>query len=75
LQSRNFSLGHALGQGGEIATGTTFEGVATARATWDLAQQRKIDMPLTQIVTAVLEGSLTISKAVDALLSRPLKSE
>jgi len=75
LQSRNFSLGHELGRGGGIATGTTFEGVATARATMILARRRGIDMPLTRIVTAVLERTLTIPQAVTALLSRPLKSE
>jgi glycerol-3-phosphate dehydrogenase (NAD(P)+) len=75
MQSRNFSLGHTLGQGGAMAGGTTFEGVATARATVNLADKRGIDMPLSRIVTAVLEQSLTIPEAVDALLSRPLRSE
>jgi glycerol-3-phosphate dehydrogenase (NAD(P)+) len=75
MQSRNYSLGHALGAGGSMATGTTFEGVATARATMILAQQRGIDMPLSRIVTAVLEGDLTIAEATKALLSRPLTSE
>ncbi|NOX74621.1 MAG: NAD(P)-dependent glycerol-3-phosphate dehydrogenase [Alphaproteobacteria bacterium] len=75
LQSRNFSLGYTLGQGGAMAKGTTFEGVATARATMVLAARRGIDMPLSRIVTAVLERALTIPQAVDALLSRPLKSE
>ena len=74
-QSRNFSLGLELGRGGGIALGTTFEGVATARATLTLAKRREIDMPLTRIVTAVLENDLTIADAVTALLSRPLKSE
>jgi glycerol-3-phosphate dehydrogenase (NAD(P)+) len=75
VQSRNYSLGLTLGQGGKMETGTTFEGVATARATLDVAENRNIDMPLTRIVTAVLESALTIPQAVDALLSRPLKSE
>ena len=75
MQSRNFSLGHGLGQGGGITSGTTFEGVATARATMILAQRRGIDMPLTRIVTAVLERDLTIAQAVRALLSRPLTTE
>jgi glycerol-3-phosphate dehydrogenase (NAD(P)+) len=74
-QSRNFSLGHELGRGGGITEGTTFEGVATARATMTLAKRRGIEMPLTGIVTAVLEKDLTIGGAVKALLSRPLKAE
>lgn len=75
MQSRNFSLGYTLGQGGAMATGTTFEGVATARATMTLAERHEIEMPLTRIVSAVLERSLTIPEAAEALLSRPLKSE
>lgn len=75
MQSRNFSLGFTLGQGGAMAKGTTFEGVATARATMTLAARHEIEMPLTRIVSAVLERSLTIAEAVQALLSRPLKSE
>lgn len=75
MQSRNFSLGFELGRGGGITSGTTFEGVATARATMTLAKRRGVEMPLTGIVTAVLEKGLTISDAVKALLSRPLKAE
>lgn len=74
-QSRNFSFGLALGEGSKIADGPTIEGIATARATLTLANRRGVDMPLTRIVTAVLEQTLTIRQAVDALLSRPLKPE
>ncbi|MCA8869539.1 MAG: NAD(P)-dependent glycerol-3-phosphate dehydrogenase [Rhodobacteraceae bacterium] len=74
-QSRNFSFGFALGKGSGIADGPTIEGIATARATLTLAKRRGVDMPLTGIVTAVLEQTLTIRQAVDALLSRPLKPE
>jgi len=75
MQSRNFSLGCALGQGGKMTSGTTFEGVATARATVALARRRKIEMPIAGIVAAVLEGELTINQASEALLSRPLRAE
>ncbi len=75
MQSRNFSLGYDLGRGGEMESGKTFEGVATARATVTLAQQRGVEMPIAGIVTNVLERNLTIGEAVEAILSRPLKSE
>ena len=75
LLSRNYSLGHSLGQGGQKSEGTTFEGVATARATVSLAKKYDVDMPIVGIVSAVLEGSLTIEQATKALLSRPLKPE
>ncbi len=75
MQSRNFSLGHVLGQGGKMTSGTTFEGVATARATVSLARRRNIEMPIAGIIAAVLEGELTINQASEALLSRPLRDE
>lgn len=74
LQSRNYALGHRLGQGGVIGDGT-LEGVATARASLTLAKPRGVEMPVAGIVAAVLEQSLTIPEAVEALLSRPLKAE
>ncbi|MBZ0128532.1 MAG: NAD(P)-dependent glycerol-3-phosphate dehydrogenase [Rhodobacteraceae bacterium] len=74
LQSRNYALGHRLGQGGAIGDGT-LEGVATARASLTLAEPRGVEMPVAGIVAAVLEKSLTINEAVAALLSRPLKAE
>lgn len=74
MQSRNYALGHRLGQGGVIGSGT-LEGVATARASLTLARPRGVEMPVAGIVAAVLEQTLTIAEAVAALLSRPLKAE
>jgi glycerol-3-phosphate dehydrogenase (NAD(P)+) len=74
-QSRNYSLGLRLGRGGGVTEGTTFEGVATARACLTLAQRRGIDMPIAGIVAALLSKELTIDGAVAALLSRPLRTE
>ncbi|PWE28862.1 glycerol-3-phosphate dehydrogenase [Maritimibacter sp. 55A14] len=75
LQSRNFSFGHALGRGEAFDPGKTVEGKATARAVTALAEARAIDMPITRMVSAVLEEKLTIDAAVAALLARPLKEE
>lgn len=74
-QSRNYSLGLDLGRGGKMADGPTFEGVATARATLTLADPRGISMPIADIVARVLENEMSITEAVAALLSRPLKQE
>jgi len=74
-QSRNFLLGYTLGKGAARASGTTFEGVATAEATISLARKSGIEMPITEVVTAVLSGQITIPEATKALLSRPLRSE
>lgn len=76
-KSRNYAFGLALGAGGDKAppTGTTVEGMATARAVTRLAQKARIDMPVTNMVVAVLEGHLTLDQAREALLARPLKKE
>lgn len=75
MKSRNFSLGVDLGQGGGVKPGTTFEGVATARAALTLSAQHNVDLPIAKTVTAVLEQRITINDAVGVLLSRPLTSE
>ena len=76
-KSRNYAFGLALGAGGEKAPppGTTVEGMATARAVAKLAQQAGIDMPITEMVVAVLQGHLTLDQARAALLARPLRKE
>ena len=76
-KSRNYAFGLALGAGGDKAppAGTTVEGMATARAVARLATGAGIDMPITNMVVAVLEGRLTLDQAREALLARPLKEE
>jgi len=73
--SRNFSLGYALGKGEAEKKGVTYEGAATAEATEVLAAKLGVEMPLTEIVIAILHGKLTVSLAVAALLARPLRHE
>ena len=72
--SRNFRLGLTLGRGQEFDTTVTVEGAATARATLEQATARGIDMPITQTVVRLLDGT-NLQKAMDDLLSRPLKEE
>lgn len=74
VKSRNFSLGFALGQGGDMTQGT-LEGVATAEASLILSARLGVEMPITRIVASVLAGSMTIPEATDALMSRPLRTE
>jgi glycerol-3-phosphate dehydrogenase (NAD(P)+) len=73
-QSRNFALGRALGATADRPGGTV-EGVATARAACRLAEARGVEMPIAAAVAAVLDGTLTLAGAMEALLSRPLKEE
>jgi glycerol-3-phosphate dehydrogenase (NAD(P)+) len=77
-QSRNFSLGVALGQGrklGETNGEKLAEGVATAPVLVELASERGIDMPIAAAVVAVLDGLLSIDAATESLLTRPFRAE
>jgi glycerol-3-phosphate dehydrogenase (NAD(P)+) len=73
--SRNYAYGFALGKGAEWDAKITVEGAATARAVARLAQARQIDMPITQVVAALVEGRLDVAQGMQMLLSRPLKEE
>lgn len=74
-QSRNTAFGVSLGKGQPFDPSVTIEGAATAKAVTDLAQKRGIDMPITRCVAAILDQTLSIPQAIEALLSRPLKKE
>jgi glycerol-3-phosphate dehydrogenase (NAD(P)+) len=79
-QSRNMSLGLALGRGEALAAvlgarKAVTEGVATASAVSALADRHEVEMPICAAVCAVLDGRLTVAGAIDALLARPLKNE
>jgi len=80
VQSRNMSLGMALGQGTILAdilakrAGVT-EGVFTAAAAAALARKHNIEMPICTAVDAVLNRGATLEDTIEQLLSRPLKAE
>jgi glycerol-3-phosphate dehydrogenase (NAD(P)+) len=79
-QSRNMSLGRALGQGQTLSAvlgnrRSVAEGVYTAAAVVRVAAEKGIDMPICRAVHAIVEGQLTIDAAIEALLSRPLRAE
>ena len=79
-QSRNMSLGRALGQGQSLddILGTrraVTEGVWTAAAVVRLARDKQVEMPIAEAVHAIVEGSATVDDAIAALLARPFKAE
>jgi glycerol-3-phosphate dehydrogenase (NAD(P)+) len=74
-QSRNFRAGLALGEGRQIDTTETIEGLATAQAAARLALRLGIDAPVTATVAALSAGSLTLDRAIAGLMSRPLRKE
>lgn len=73
--SRNFRFGRALGAGAPFDAGTTVEGAATARALARLALRDGLDLPISSMVARLAEGTVSVEKAMDILLARPLKEE
>ena len=79
-QSRNMSVGMALGQGltldqalaGKVSVA---EGVASAPAVRALARKLGVETPICEAVVAILAGEVEVDAAIQGLLSRPLKPE
>jgi len=80
LQSRNMSLGMALGEGTILSdilakrTSVT-EGVFTAAAAKLLADKYKVEMPIVNAVDAVLNKGAALEDTIEALLARPFRAE
>lgn len=78
--SRNFSLGVGLGQGVAARAlltdrRTVAEGAFTAPVLSEAAAKHGVDMPVTQAVCSLLDGSSDVGQVVGALLARPLRAE
>ena len=73
--SRNFRFGCAIGSGLAWDSATTVEGAATARALALMAARDGLDLPIAAMVARLAEGRVSVEKAMDHLLSRPLKEE
>ncbi|HLZ76593.1 NAD(P)H-dependent glycerol-3-phosphate dehydrogenase [Phenylobacterium sp.] len=79
-QSRNMSVGLALGRGQTLADAlsgklSVAEGVATAPAVRQLARKLGVDVPICEAVAAILAGEVGVDDAIRGLLSRPLREE
>lgn len=74
-KSRNYTYGLAIGRDLPRPQGVTVEGASTAKAVSILAKSRKIETPLTDVVAALVSERLSVARAIDLLLSRPLKEE
>jgi glycerol-3-phosphate dehydrogenase (NAD(P)+) len=79
-QSRNYALGLALGHGRSLAEAlagqrSVVEGIATATAAAGLAARLAIELPITGAVDGVLHRGMAIDMMIEALLSRPYRSE
>jgi glycerol-3-phosphate dehydrogenase (NAD(P)+) len=78
--SRNRRVGLELARGRTLqqileSLGHVAEGVHSAREVTRLAAAHKVEMPLSEAVSAVLEGRITAAAAVDRLLARESKME
>ena len=51
------------------------EGVFTASVLLDMARARDVDMPIAAAVVALLDGTMTVDKAIASLLTRPFRAE
>ena len=74
--SRNFSLGKAIGEGrgpAELMSDrrTVAEGAHTAPVLHRIAVERGIDMPLVSAVVELLEGRVGVDELLSTMLSRP----
>lgn len=79
-QSRNMSLGHALGQGRALADilaerKSVAEGVFTAEAAVALAAMHRVELPICAAVDRILNRNAAIDAEIAGLLTRPLKQE
>lgn len=80
MQSRNFSLGAALGEGKtlqEILAGrvSVTEGVHTAKALVAMAKNNAVEMPIADAVHRCLSEGADINDMIEKLLERPLRNE
>jgi glycerol-3-phosphate dehydrogenase (NAD(P)+) len=80
MQSRNFSLGAALGESKTLEDvlkdrKAVTEGVYTAQAALTLAKKNAVDMPITEAVNKCLNEGMPIAEAIEDMLNRPFKYE
>lgn len=79
-QSRNMSLGMALGEGASLdailsARSSVAEGVATAPAVVAMARRLNVETPICAAVADLVAGERSVDDVIQALLSRPFRQE
>jgi glycerol-3-phosphate dehydrogenase (NAD(P)+) len=78
--ARNRSFGERLGRGMSLdevtaVTKQTVEGVKSCDAVLELARRRRVEMPITEGIVAVMHGGLSPADAARLLMSRTPKPE
>jgi glycerol-3-phosphate dehydrogenase (NAD(P)+) len=79
-QSRNYTVGHGLGQGRKLEDiqsqiGQVVEGVLNAKSTHALARKLGVEMPISELVYRVLYEGQAPRQAVADLMTREMKPE
>jgi glycerol-3-phosphate dehydrogenase (NAD(P)+) len=79
-QSRNMSLGIALGEGRKLEDilaerNSVAEGVFNAESVTTLAKSLGVEMPICEAVDSIINHGAAIDEAVLGLLSRPFRAE
>lgn len=80
VHSRNWRAGDQLGQGKSLEDvikdmGMVIEGINTCKAAYELAQQKDIEMPITQAIYNVLYNGASIKQEISGLMQREGKTE
>jgi glycerol-3-phosphate dehydrogenase (NAD(P)+) len=77
--SRNRTFGENLGRGMSVADAAalsqTAEGIASCEPVLELARARGVEMPITEVVAAVMRDGLPVQEAASMLASRSAKPE
>ena len=78
--SRNRTFGEYLGRGMTMAQATaamnqTAEGVSSSGPVLELARAHQVEMPITEVVEAVMRDGLPVAQAASLLASRSAKPE
>lgn len=79
-QSRNMSLGKAIGEGQTFeeimaSRNSVAEGAHTVEIVYKIAAEKGLDMPITKAVYRILKEKADVRSAMDDLLARPFTDE
>lgn len=80
IHSRNWRAGNEIGKKKPLAEvlaemGMVVEGVETTKAAYELAQEKGIDMPITEAIYRVLYEDANVDKVIKDLMLRDTKAE
>ncbi len=80
VHSRNWKAGYLIGQGETLEStlekmGMVVEGIRTTQATYLLAKEQQVDMPITEAIYSIIFEGHSPKAAVDLLMGRDKKNE